>query len=276
VPDDESAALLDLAHRLAVEAAALLRDGAGPLRHIENKSSATDLVTEMDRAAERLIVDGIVAARPDDGVVGEEGSSRPGTSGVRWLVDPLDGTTNYVYGFPGFAVSIAAERHDPRSPAPPAGAGRLVAGVVADVASGDVFAARAGAGATRNGHAVHCSGRAELAAALVATGFSYEAARRARQAQVLTMVLPRVRDIRRMGAAALDLCSVACGRVDAFYEKGLGPWDFAAGALIAAEAGAVVGDLDGGGPSGAFVLAAPPPLAAPLRELLRSAGAADA
>jgi myo-inositol-1(or 4)-monophosphatase len=270
----DPAGLLAVAREVAVEAAGLLREGLGRRRqHVGSKSSITDLVTEMDRAAERLIVERLLAARPDDGVIGEEGTAHAGSSPVTWVVDPLDGTTNYVYGFPAFAVSIAARHHDPSPGAPPP---RVIAGVVADVARGDVFAARAGGGATRDGQPIACSDRDELATALVATGFSYEAARRARQAGVLTGVLPYVRDIRRTGSAALDLCSVASGRVDAYYERGLGEWDFAAGALIAAEAGAVVGGLDGGPPSPAFVLAAPAGLAGPLRSLLRRAGAGEA
>lgn len=261
-PDD----LLHLATRLADDAAALLIEGLERARtSVTTKSSSTDLVTEMDRAAERLIGDGLRLERPDDAVVGEEGTDRAGTSGVRWLVDPIDGTTNYTYGHPGFAVSIAAEID-----------GVTTVGVVADPLHRDVFTAVRGRGARRNGRPLSVTACADLAQALVATGFSYEAARRERQAAVLAEVIPQVRDIRRMGAAAVDLCSVACGRVDAFYEKGLQPWDHAAGALIAAEAGAVVGDLDGGPASGSFCLAAAPGVFAPLRDLLRRAGAADA
>src|SRR4051812_10314838 len=229
---------------------------------VSTKSSPTDMVTEIDRASESLIVSGIRAARPDDGIVGEEGADHPGTSGVRWLIDPVDGTTNYLYKFPGFAVSIAAE-HD----------GVVVAGVVNDPLHRDVFAAGAGRGATRNGEPIHASTATDLTTALVGTGFSYERERRLRQANVLVEVLPRVRDIRRMGAAAVDLCSVACGRLDAFYERGLGPWDLAAGALIAREAGATVGDLAGGPASADFTLASAPDLFVPLRTLLDTAGA---
>jgi myo-inositol-1(or 4)-monophosphatase len=219
----------------------------------------------MDRAAERLIVGQLLHERPDDGIEGEEGHRRRGSSGVTWVIDPIDGTTNYVYGFPGFAVSIAARIGD-----------QAAAGVVVDPLHGDVFSAVRGAGATRNGEPIVASEAKELPAALVATGFSYEPPRRARQAKVLTRVLPAVRDIRRMGAASVDLCWVACGRVDAYYEKGLKPWDHAAGALVAVEAGATVGDLAGGPPSGDFVLASAPALFMPLRALLTEAGAQDA
>jgi myo-inositol-1(or 4)-monophosphatase len=268
----EPAELARLAERVALDAAALLRDGLGGRRQIENKSTTTDHVTEMDRAAERLIVDALLAARPDDGVLGEEGANRTGTSSIRWVIDPIDGTTNYVYGFPAFAVSIAAQRCDPDDPT---STGTAVAGVVVDVAAGDVFAASAGGGATRNGAPIRCSEVNDLALALVATGFGYDRARRARQARVLTEVLPRVRDIRRMGAASLDLCSVACGRVDAYFEKGLAPWDHAAGGLIASESGAQVVDLEGAAPRGDLVIAAPAELVGPLTELLRAARAGE-
>ena len=264
--------LVDLATDLATAAAALLVDGLARTRHsVETKTSTTDLVTDMDRLSERTIVDGILAVRPDDGVLGEEGADRAGTSGVRWIIDPIDGTTNYVYGHPGFAVSIAAERTDPIT-----GVVEVVVGVVADPLHGEVFTAIAGGGAFRDGEPITCSTAGDLGQALVATGFSYEADRRARQAAVLTHLLPAVRDIRRMGAASVDLCSVACGRVDAYYEKGLKPWDVAAGALVAREAGALVTDLDRGAPSEAFTLAAAPDVHAPLAELLRRAGAAEA
>src|SRR3954447_2167053 len=180
------------------------------------------MVTEVDRASEQLIVAGLRAARPDDAMLGEEGASSAGTTGVRWVVDPLDGTTNYLYALPGFAVSIAAEIDGVRS-----------VGVVHDPLHGDVFTAVLGRGAHRNGRTLHVRDDAELQTALVATGFAYDPERRRRQAGVLAEVLPSVRDIRRGGAAAVDLCSVACGRVDAFYEKGLGPWDLAAGPLPA-------------------------------------------
>jgi fructose-1,6-bisphosphatase/inositol monophosphatase family enzyme len=266
VVDDLLDELLAVATDLAAAAADLLLDGLTRHRmEVSTKSSPTDMVTEMDRASEALIVAGIRVARPDDGIVGEEGADLEGTSGIRWLVDPIDGTTNYLYGFPGFAVSIGAEHN-----------GHVVAGVVHDPMHGDVFRATKGRGATRNAEAISVSGKDDLTTALVGTGFSYERERRLRQARVLAQVLPRVRDIRRMGAAAVDLCSVACGRLDAFYERGLGPWDLAAGALIAREAGAAVGDLAGGPPSGDFVLAASPGLFEPLRALLDTAGAGTA
>jgi fructose-1,6-bisphosphatase/inositol monophosphatase family enzyme len=258
--------LLAIARDLAGRAAALLVDGLTKHRaEISTKSTRTDMVTEMDRASERLIVDGILDRRPHDGIVGEEGADVAGTSGVHWLVDPIDGTTNYLYAHPGFAVSIAAQRD-----------GETIAGVVRDPLHDDEFAAAKGLGATRNGRPAIVPDHDELATALVATGFAYDAVRRARQAEVLAYVLPRVRDIRRMGAAAVDLCSVAVGRVNAYYERGLGPWDLAAGALIASEAGAVVGSLDGPIAAGELVLAAPRSLFSSFRDLLIAAGAARA
>jgi myo-inositol-1(or 4)-monophosphatase len=261
----DSAALLDLAVDLAREASTLLTDGRTRVIHVHTKSSATDMVTEMDRASEAAIVAGLRAARPNDAIVGEEGTADAGTSGVRWLVDPLDGTTNYLYGYPAFAVSIAAEVD-----------GDVVAAVVADASTGEIFTARRGIGAWCNGTPIEVNDETQLANALVGTGFSYLADRRKRQAHVLDTVLPAVRDIRRAGSAALDLCWVACGRLDAFYEKGLGPWDLAAGALIAAEAGARTGDLGGGAPSTEFVLASTPAIFDGLRALLRRARAGEA
>ncbi|HEY6532592.1 MAG TPA: inositol monophosphatase family protein [Acidimicrobiales bacterium] len=257
--------LLDLAVALAAQAADLLVDGLQRARTtVDTKTTGTDMVTEMDRASERLLVDGILAVRPDDGVLGEEGTDHAGTSGVRWVLDPLDGTTNYLYGHAGFAVSIGVQVE-----------GRSVAGVVHDPLHGDVFTATLGGGAHRNGRLIGVSEEDELGRALVATGFSYVPSRRRRQAAVLERVIPHVRDIRRMGAAAVDLCSVACGRVDAYYERGLHPWDHAAGALVAREAGALVGHLDGSEETEDFILCAPPALWQPLQDLLAEVGAAD-
>lgn len=255
--------LRTLAEQAATSTAALLLDG---LQHdrtvVESKSTATDLVTEMDRRAEQHLADVLLAARPHDGLLGEEGHDTAGTSGVRWIVDPLDGTTNYLYGHPGFNVSVAAELD-----------GTPLVGAVADVLAAQLFSAAAGRGATCDGRPLRRREAPPLDHLLVATGFGYAADRRAQQATVLTQVLPKVRDIRRMGAAAIDLCSVALGRVDAFYERGLAHWDRAAGALIAAEAGCRVGDLRGGDGSGDFLLAAPTDRFDELADLLREAGA---
>ncbi len=250
---------VDLAER-AGEAIVELRDGA--VATTTTKSSPTDPVTEADRAAERLIVDGIRRARPDDTITGEEGADHVGTSGLEWHIDPIDGTTNYVYGLPAYGVSVAVGRGE-----------RMLAGAVANPVAGELFAAVAGRGATLNGDPIRVGRPVELSAALVATGFGYAAERRRGQAAVVAALLPEIRDIRRMGSAALDLCAVACGRVDAYYELGLNRWDFAAGVLIAAEAGARCTDLGGGPPSTEFLVAASPELHGPLTRRLVELGA---
>lgn len=269
-PPADPAALRDLAVSVALAGAERIRAraGAADLR-IATKSSATDPVTEVDRAVEAMIVQALVAARPDDAVIGEEGADRPGTSGVQWLIDPIDGTVNFLYGIPGCNVSIAASQ-----------GGRVAAAAVVDPLHGDVFAAARGLGATRDGSPIRCTQVADPALALVGTGFGYDPERRRRQADVLTVVLPRVRDIRRVGAAAVDLCWVACGRLDGYWEKGLHPWDWAAGGLIAEEAGATVGTIDDvalpDGLPDACIVAAGPALFGPLRDLVGGAGAGGA
>ena len=254
----DPAALLALAVELVRRAGDLARDGRGDaLDVVESKSSPTDAVTAMDRASERLVLAGLRAARPDDAVLGEEGGAREGGSGVRWVLDPIDGTVNYVYGIPQYAVSLAAEVD-----------GVTVAGVVRNPVTGEEWTAVRGQGAWRAGRRLTGSSKADLATALIATGFGYEASQRARQAGVVAALLPEVRDIRRLGSAALDLCFAAEGRVDAFYEQGLRPWDLAAGGLIAAEAGLRVTGL-GGGPAGeAMTLAAPEGLYTALHDRL--------
>ena len=260
-PDPE--ALVELAAETADRAVRLLLAGVERARAtVETKATVTDMVSELDRASEHLIVSALLAERPDDGVMGEEGSARSGTSGLRWVIDPLDGTTNYLYGHPGWNVSIAAED-----------ASGVVAGVVADGVHGEVFTATRGGGARRNGVPIRCSPAVDLATALVGTGFGYDPERRRAQGAVVANLLPEVRDIRRMGAAAVDLCWVACGRLDAYFERGLSWWDLAAGGLIAAEAGAVVASLDDGAMTAGSAVAAAPGLATPLRDLLRSLGA---
>ena len=257
-------ALVALARTIAEEVATRLvasLDGAGPA--ISTKSSPTDLVTEMDTWAEAHITERLLSARPNDGVLGEEGANISGSSGVTWSVDPIDGTVNFVHGLPGFCVSIAAQV-----------AGQSVAGVVVSPLHHDVFEATVGGGATRNGRAIRSATPDSVSRCVVGTGFGYDPERRRRQADVLTQVIPRIADIRRGGAAAVDLCSVACGRLDAYWEVGLNPWDHAAGGLIAAEAGAKVGTLDGSAPSNRFLLAAPPALWDQFVTLLSDADAA--
>lgn len=232
----------------------LLERFGGPAQGVERKSSRTDLVSDADRDAETAIEEILLGARPDDGLLAEEGAHSEASSGRRWVVDPLDGTTNFLYGIPAWAVSIALED-----------ANGAAVGVVLDPVRGEAFSAVRGGGARLGDVELRIDPCERLDTALVATGFGYDAARRAEQAQLLASVLPRVRDIRRAGAAALDLCSVAAGRVDAYYERGLSPWDWAAGSLIAAEAGAVVRRREGD-PAG--LVAAPPALVDELVELV--------
>ena len=256
--------LLQLATDLALEAGALLAERQPQVRDfVGTKSSTTDMVTEVDTASERLIVERVLSARPDDGVVAEEGSRREGSSGVRWLIDPVDGTTNFLYGFPAYAVSIAAEA-----------AGETLAGVVYNPATRELFAAAKGHGATLNGSRIRVSAETELAKALVATGFGYDPTVRARQGATLARLIGGIRDIRRAGSAALDLCNVACGRVDAYYEQGLNPWDHAAGALIAREAGGLTEFLEGPGFAKPCIVAGTPGVFAAFRELLIAAASA--
>ena len=213
------------------------------------------MVSDADRDAEALVVDMLRSERPDDGLLGEEDASREGTSGRRWVIDPLDGTTNYLFRFPAWAVSVAVEDAD----------GGL-AGVVLDPVRAELFAAERGRGFTVNGEPARVREPVGVERALIATGFSYERERRAEQARLLTEVLPRVRDIRRAGAAALDLSMVAAGRVDGYYERGLRPWDWAAGRLAVAEAGGTVVELEGD-PIG-LVAASTPELASELVSLV--------
>ncbi len=226
---------LGLAVKIAVEAGDMLL-AKRPARPevLETKSSPTDVVTALDRAAEELIRSRLTEARPYDAILGEEGGDTPGKGGVRWIVDPIDGTVNFLYGLPEWSVSIAAEVD-----------GEIVAGVVNVVPRGEVFTAVKGGGAWLGGQRLRCNTAVPLDRALIATGFGYAPGRRAVQAEVLTHVLPKVRDIRRAGSAAADLCSVASGRVDGFYERGPMYWDFAAGGLIATEAGARIEGLYG-------------------------------
>ena len=225
-----SAALRDLALDVAREAAELVRERrAAGVEVAATKTSQVDVVTEVDRASEELIRARILAARPDDSFLGEEGDDLHGTSDVRWIVDPVDGTVNLLYGIPAYAVSIAAEV-----------GGEVVAGVVINVASGVEYSASRGDGATRNGAPIRTRPAGPLAQRLVGTGFSYVRSSRVLQAELITALLPEVRDLRRMGSCALDLCAVAEGSLDAYLEEGVHAWDHAAGGLIASEAGAVV------------------------------------
>ena len=271
--------LLVIAVGAALEAGQLLASKEGRVEVAATKSSPTDVVTEMDGRAEELIRARILVARPDDAILGEEGGQVEGAADApaRWVVDPLDGTVNYLYGLHDWAVSIAAEvDHE------------IVAGAVYVPMRGELFTAVRGEGAwlesTRGSAAgpgesvipdstferipLRCRPGVPLGQALVATGFGYRAERRTVQGEVVAALLPRIRDIRRNGVASVDLCAVAAGRVDGYYERGLNYWDYAAGALIAAEAGAVVGDSRGGPPGTSMTVAAGPGLFGPLRDAL--------
>jgi myo-inositol-1(or 4)-monophosphatase len=249
---------LDIAGEVGAELARKRREG---VPDTTTKTSATDMLTVMDVWAEKHITERLLEARPFDGVLGEEGVDLVGSSGVRWCVDPIDGTTNYLYDHPGYSVSIAALVDD-----------EPVVGVVVDPTLAETYSAVRGHGAWRDNVAIRVTDCPDLAIALAGTGFSYDATRRGRQAEVLARVLPHVRDIRRMGGAAMDLCSVACGRLDVFYERSLNVWDVAAGALIVREAGGLVTDLDGVPALSGMTVAAPPQLLDPLLSLLRDAG----
>jgi myo-inositol-1(or 4)-monophosphatase len=254
----------DYAVHLARGAAQLIRARIAthdPL-DIGSKSTSTDLVTSVDRASEQWLVEQISTDRPDDAVLGEEGGGRPGTSGVRWVVDPIDGTVNFVLGLPQYAVSVAAQLE-----------GRVVAGAVCNPVSGELFTATLGGGAALDGQRLSGPREVELSRAVVGTGFGYDRELRRRQAQVVAELLPRVADIRRLGSAALDLCAVACGRLDGYFESGLNPWDYGAGALIAAEAGCVVSGLRGRPVSGRMAAVAGTGLAADLFGVLAELGA---
>ncbi|HWU48064.1 MAG TPA: inositol monophosphatase family protein [Humibacter sp.] len=248
--------LLVLAKRTALAAGALVHE-----RRIEGveitdrKSTPTDIVTAADRESERLIRSLIADARPDDGFYGEESGSASGTSGLTWVVDPIDGTVNYLYDIPAYAVSVAVVEGEP-DPA----SWRALAGVVVGPVGGELYTASAGGGAFLGNRRLQLAPGTRLAQALVGTGFGYDAGRRTRQAQLLARLIAHVRDIRRIGSAALDLCAVASGRLDAYYEMGLQPWDHAAGALVAAEAGARVAGLNGTPATETLTIAAEPGL----------------
>ncbi|MEU6530106.1 inositol monophosphatase family protein [Streptomyces sp. NPDC046928] len=266
--DAQPSDLLALAREAARRAGDLLRDGRpADLAVAATKSSPIDVVTEMDIAAEKLITDVISSRRPQDGFLGEEGAATEGTSGVRWVIDPLDGTVNYLYGLPTWSVSIAAEQD-----------GETVAGVVAAPMRGETCHAVRGGGAWATGpwegeRRLTCRPTAPLDQALVSTGFNYVSEVRTHQAEVARRLIPLLRDIRRSGSAAIDLCDLAAGRLDGYYERGLNAWDVAAGDLIAREAGAVTGGRPGERPSRDLTVAATPGVFEPLQRLLEEFGA---
>ena len=252
----ETAELLDLAREAAVRGGELaLRRRREGVQVAATKSSPEDIVTHADRETEELIRGILADARPDDGFLGEESEATSGSSGLTWVVDPIDGTVNFLYGLPFWAVSIAVVEGDP-DPA----TWNALAGAVYSPSLDELYTAASGGGASLNGQPITVNRGVEPAMALVGTGFAYSAQRRVRQADVVSGLVDRVRDIRRLGAASLDLCAVAAGRLDLFYERGLNPWDLAAGALIANEAGAKVRGFAGRAAGSDLLIAAAPDL----------------
>ncbi len=242
---------------MAREAGALLvRRFGGPAAGVGSKTTATDLVSDADRNSEKLIRELLARERPDDGLLAEEGTSETGESGRRWVFDPLDGTVSYLYGYPHWCVSVALE--DTQG---------TVVGVVYDPMRDELFAAERDAGATLGRRSIRVREAPPLAEALVATGFGYDATWRAEQAEVVRRLLPAVRDIRRAGSAALDLAWLAAGRLDAYYERGLSAWDWAAGSLLVREAGGAVEELTG---DRFGLIGGPQPLVAALRPLVEA------
>jgi myo-inositol-1(or 4)-monophosphatase len=260
--------LLAIARDIALRAGELakLRRSEG-VSVAASKSSSVDIVTEADRETERLIRGALAEARPDDGFYGEESGAEKGSSGLTWIVDPIDGTVNFLYGIPHYAVSIAVVEGEPDPLTWTA-----LAGCVVNPASGEVFTASAGGGAHLGGTEIHVAEAVDLSQSLVATGFAYDSAMRGRQGRLVAELLPLVRDIRRLGTASLDLSFVACGRLNAYFERTLSPWDHAAGALIAREAGATVKGLGDAQPSRDFILAGQPDVAARLERKLLELG----
>jgi myo-inositol-1(or 4)-monophosphatase len=265
LPDaDAVRALTDLAERIARSAGDLIRDGR-PARVAvaATKSSEVDPVTAMDLASEAHLRELLARHRPDDGVLGEESGLQPGTSGLTWVLDPIDGTVNYLYGVPAYAVSVGLVAGDPDPER-----WTVVAGCVHSVVDGVTYTAGRGLGAFRDGRRIVVNEPRSLAMSLVGTGFGYRAERRRVQGRVLAELLPQVRDIRRIGSAALDLCRVAEGTLDVLYERGLNPWDLAAGEVVAREAGAEVRGLRGRAASADMAVVGPAATAATLADLL--------
>jgi myo-inositol-1(or 4)-monophosphatase len=252
---DEPAGLEEIAVDAAVAAAELIRHRLGETQTVETKSSPTDVVTAADVEVETFIRGRLLAATPGAAIRGEERAPIPGTTSIGWIIDPIDGTVNFLYDLPVMSVSIAATMD-----------GEVVAGAVVDVVRGEVFSGSVGNGVRRDGVLVKPSSTAKLSDALIGTGFSYSAEVRRREGAVVARVLPEARDIRCFGSAALHLCWVACGRLEAFYQEGLMEWDVAAGAFLAAQAGARV--EPGSAANNGTTLAASPAVFDPLRDLI--------
>ena len=251
-----SAELLKIADSVARAAGKHLMNRPASFTFTE-KSSAVDFATQMDKQAEELIVKQLLTYRPDDGIIAEEGSAKESKSGITWVIDPLDGTVNYLYGLPGWNVSIAAKDKD-----------GVVVGVVNAPSIDGFWSGVRGGGATYNGVKIKCNDPVELQKALLGTGFAYDLNLRVSQGETMAKLLPRIRDLRRNGAAAVDLCYVAMGALDGYFESSLNEWDHAAGGLIAIEAGAVVSGRGGGAPNSDLVVCAGPALHAQLLPLI--------
>lgn len=261
MPHDD---LLTLARDVALKAGALAKQRRSEgVEVAASKSSPVDIVTEADRETELLIRGLIADARPDDGFFGEEGEAEAGSSGLTWIVDPIDGTVNFLYGIPHYAVSIAVVEGEPDPQT-----WRALAGCVVNPASGEVFTATHGGGAFLGATPIRVAEAVPLAQALVATGFAYDSMVRGEQGLLAAALLPLIRDLRRQGTASLDLCFVASGRYNAYFERTLSPWDYAAGALIATEAGATVKGAGNARPSRDFIVAGHPGVVADLEGML--------
>jgi myo-inositol-1(or 4)-monophosphatase len=271
VPPIPNTDLVSVARSIALEAGALaLQRRHEGVKVAATKSTTVDIVTEADRETERLLLDLLARERRDDGVLGEEGASETGTSGLTWLVDPIDGTVNFLYGIPHWAVSIAVVEGEPDPLT-----WRGIAGAVFCPPTGELFTASEGGGAFLDDQPIRVAPAVELSQALVATGFAYDSWMRSQQGAVVTKLLPLVRDIRRQGTASLDLCFVGAGRYNAYFERTLSPWDHAAGAIVAREAGAVVKGWGDAAPSRDFIIAAEPTVASRLESTLEGVGAVD-
>lgn len=225
--------LLDLAESVAIKAGEFLKNRPSKFE-LDQKSGVFDFATQMDHESERLIVSELLAARPDDGLIGEEGASKESKSGITWVIDPIDGTVNYLYDIPGWCVSIGAKDHE----------GGVV-GVVYSPATNSLWKASRGGGAFLNSSPIRCNEPVQLNRALVGSGFAYDLQKRKVQAELIERLLPEIRDLRRLGACAVDICHVASGSLDAYFEAGVNEWDYAAAGLIATEAGAKISIASG-------------------------------
>lgn len=252
--------LVNLATTIAHEVGAVALAGRKRgLREVSTKSTSTDMVTEYDKLTEASIITALRAARPDDSIVAEEGGRHTGNSGITWFVDPIDGTTNFLYDLPTWTVSLGAHDAD----------GELAAVVFCPPLS-ETYTATRGGGAFLNDTRIHCNEINDIAHCLIATGFNYSPDNRLIQAARIPKIIAKIRDIRRLGSASLDLCFVAVGRYDAYYEEHLYPWDLAAGTLIAKESGCIIGSIDGGDIQPSAILASPPGVFTQIQDLIRN------